>query len=161
MRDEPASPARKGLHLQPSLKGRALRLLSQREHSRAELERKLAPHEDVPGELAKALDELQARDFINDGRAIESVVHRRASKLGAGRIKQELAAKGLSGDAVAEAMAGLRETELSRAQEVWRKKFGQPPEDAAQKAKQMRFLLTRGFGAEVVRRVIQGSGDDL
>ena len=162
MRDEPsASPARKGLHLQPSLKGRALRLLSQREHSRAELERKLAPHEDVPGELAKALDELQARDFINDGRAIESVVHRRASKLGAGRIKQELAAKGLSGDAVAEAMAGLRETELSRAQEVWRKKFGQPPEDAAQKAKQMRFLLTRGFGAEVVRRVIQSSGDDL
>jgi regulatory protein len=162
MRDEPsASPARKGLHLQPSLKGRALRLLSQREHSRAELERKLAPHEEVPGELAKALDELQARDFINDGRAIESVVHRRASKLGAGRIKQELAAKGLSGDAVAEAMAGLRETELSRAQEVWRKKFGQPPEDAAQKAKQMRFLLTRGFGAEVVRRVIQGSDDDL
>ena len=162
MRDEPsASPARKGLHLQPSLKGRALRLLSQREHSRAELERKLAPHEDVPGELAKALDELQARDFINDGRVIESVVHRRASKLGAGRIKQELAAKGLSGDAVAEAMAGLRETELSRAQEVWRKKFGQPPEDAAQKAKQMRFLLTRGFGAEVVRRVIQSSGDDL
>ena len=39
---------------QPSLKGRALRLLSQREHSRAELERKLAPHEEVPGELAKA-----------------------------------------------------------------------------------------------------------
>jgi regulatory protein len=162
MRDESSpSPARKGLQLQPSLKGRALRLLSQREHSRAELERKLAPHEEVPGELAKALDELQARDFINDGRAIESVVHRRASKLGAGRIKQELAAKGLSGDAVAEAMAGLRENELSRAQEVWRKKFGQPPEDAAQKAKQMRFLLTRGFGAEVVRRVIQGSDDDL
>ena len=141
---------------QPSLKGRALRLLSQREHSRVELERKLAAHEEVPGELAKALDELQARDFINDGRAIESVVNRRSSKLGAARVKQELAAKGLSGEAVAQAMAGLKETEFSRAQEVWRKKFGNPAQDPQARVKQMRFLITRGFNAEVVRRVVQG-----
>ncbi|MFM6999878.1 MAG: recombination regulator RecX [Limnohabitans sp.] len=161
MSDAPKAPGtRKGLGFQPSLKGRALRLLSQREHSRAELERKLAQHEEVPGELAKALDELQARDFINDGRAIESVVHRRAGKLGAARVRQELAAKGLSGEAVADAMAALRETELGRAREVWRKKFGQPPADAAQRARQMRFLITRGFAAEVVRRVVQGGDDE-
>ncbi|MGV0958937.1 MAG: recombination regulator RecX [Limnohabitans sp.] len=161
MRDEdkPLGPPKR-LGFQPSLKGRALRLLSQREHSRAELERKLAQHEEVPGELAKALDELQARDFINDGRAIESVVHRRAGKLGAARVRQELAAKGLSGEAVVEALATLRETELGRAKEVWRKKFGQPPADAAQRARQMRFLITRGFAAEVVRRVVQGGDDE-
>ena len=144
---------------QPSLKGRALRLLRQREHSRVELERNLAPHEEVPGELAKALDELQARDFINDGRAIESVVHRRAGKLGAARVKQELAAKGLSGEAVAEALAQLKDTELGRAREVWRKKFGSPPQAANERARQTRFLITRGFAAEVVRRVVQG-GDE-
>jgi regulatory protein len=157
----PSTPGRKPSGFQPSLKGRALRLLSQREHSRAELERKLAPHEEVPGELAKALDELQARDFINDGRAIESVIHRRAGKLGAARIKQELAAKGLSGEAVTEAMAGLRDTELGRAQEVWRKKFGTPATNPAERAKQLRFLLTRGFGAEVVRRIVKGCDDDF
>jgi regulatory protein len=145
---------------QPSLKGRALRLLSQREHSRAELERKLAQHEEVPGELAKALDELQARDFINDGRAIDSLVNRRAGKLGSARIKQELALKGLSGEAVAEALAGLKDSELSRAQEVWRKKFGTPPQDPQTHAKHMRFLLTRGFSAEVVRLVVQGVDED-
>lgn len=139
---------------QPSLKGRALRLLSQREHSRTELERKLAQHEEVPGELAKALDELQARDFINDGRAVDSVVNRRSGKLGSARIKQELAAKGLSGEAVAEAMANLKDSELSRAQEVWRKKFGTSPQDPQEKAKQMRFLLSRGFPSEVVRRTV-------
>lgn len=161
MSDDQRQPEpRKGLGFQPSLKGRALRLLSQREHSRAELERKLAPHEEVPGELAKALDELQARDFINDGRAIESVVHRRAGKLGAARVRQELAAKGLSGEMVIDAMNALRESELSRAQDVWRKKFGRPPEDAAERAKQMRFLITRGFAAEVVRRVVQGRDDE-
>ena len=140
---------------QPSLKGRALRLLSQREHSRAELERKLAPHAQEPGELTQALDELQARDFINDGRAIESVIHRRAGKLGASRIKQELAAKGLSGEAVAEAMDQLKVTELERAREVWRKKFGTPAQDAQERSKQIRFLISRGFTAEVVRRVVQ------
>jgi regulatory protein len=141
---------------QPSLKGRALRLLSQREHSRTELERKLAQHEEVPGELAKALDELQARDFINDGRAVDSVVNRRSGKLGSARIKQELAAKGLSGEAVFEALEGLKDTEFSRAQEVWRKKFGTPTQDPHERAKHMRFLITRGFSAEVVRRVVKG-----
>jgi regulatory protein len=146
---------------QPSLKGRALRLLSQREHSRTELERKLAQHEEVPGELAKALDELQARDFINDGRAIESVVHRRSSKLGAARVKQELAAKGLSGEAVTAAMEGLRETEFSRALAVWRKKFDRPAADPNERAKQIRFLMTRGFQAEVVRKIVQGADEDI
>jgi regulatory protein len=145
---------------QPSLKGRALRLLSQREHSRTELERKLSQHEEVPGELAKALDELQARDFINDGRAVDSVVNRRSGKLGSARIKQELAAKGLSAEAVAEAMESLKDTEFSRAQEVWRKKFGTPAQDPQARAKHMRFLITRGFNVEVVRRVVKGDGLD-
>jgi len=145
---------------QPSLKGRALRLLSQREHSRAELERKLAPHETVPGELAKALDELQTRDFLNDGRAIESVVHRRAGKWGTAKVQQELIAKGLIGEAVAHALANLKDTELSRAREVWRKKFGSPPPDPQTRAKHMRFLLTRGFNAEVVRQVVRGADED-
>lgn len=140
-----------------SLKGRALRLLAGREHSRAELQRKLGPHEAVPGELAKALDELEAKGFINEQRVLESVVHRRSARLGAARVRQELQAKGLDPLAVAEAVAGLQGTEEARASEVWRRKFGQAPVDAAARAKQMRFLLTRGFSAEVVRRVVRGA----
>ncbi len=160
MQDENRPKPAKGLGFQPSLKGRALRLLSQREHSRQELERKLRPFEEVPGELAQALDFLQAKDFINEQRVLESVVNRRASKLGASRIKQELQAKGLDPQAVSDALQGLRETELDRAREVWRKKFGQPAIDANERARQMRFLLTRGFAAEAVRRVVSGADDD-
>ena len=157
MTDESRNPeTRKGLGFQPSLKGRALRLLSQREHSRQELERKLRAFEEVPGELAAALDFLQAKDFINDQRVVESVVNRRASKLGAARIKQELQSKGIEGQAIQEAMQGMRASELERAREVWRKKFGQPATDANERAKQMRFLLTRGFATEAVRSVVQG-----
>ena len=139
---------------EPSLKGRALRLLSQREHSRLELERKLSAHETEPGTLAKALDELQARGFISEERVIESVIHRRGVKLGTARLKQELQAKGLSGAAVTEALEQLRSTELERAREVWARKFGEPATEPKEKARQVRFLISRGFAAEVVRKVV-------
>lgn len=144
----------------PSLKGRALRLLSGREHSRAELERKLKVHEEEPGTLAKALDELQAKGFISEQRVVESVLHRRAAKLGAARIKQELQAKGLDPEAVSAAVAGLQATERERVLEVWRKKFGEPAADAQAAARQMRFLAARGFSAEAIRRVVKAGGED-
>jgi regulatory protein len=144
----------------PSLKGRALRLLSRREHSRAELERKLAPHEEEPGQLRQALDELQARGFIDEGRVVESVLHRRAPRLGAGRLKQELVAKGLDAARVAAAVATLRGTELQRAREVWRRRFGSPPASMAERARQARFLAARGFDGDVIRRVLATAGGD-
>jgi regulatory protein len=141
-----------------SLKGRALRLLSQREHSRAEMVRKLSSHEEVSGELAQVLDDLQAKGFIDETRVLESVVNHRAPKLGNGRIKQELQAKGLAPDAVAQAMLDLKESEFSRAQNIWQKKFGTPATTANERAKHYRFLLTRGFSSEVVRKVVKLSG---
>ena len=145
---------------QPSLKGRALRLLSQREHSRLELERKLAGHETEPGQLARALDELQSRGFISEARVVESVIHRRASKLGTARVRQELQSKGLSAEAMTDALEQLRGTELERAREVWRRKFGEPAAEPRERARQVRFLVSRGFAAEVVRRVVQGADDN-
>lgn len=143
-----------------SLKGRALRLLGAREHSRAELERKLAAYEEEPGSLAQALDALQAKGFINEQRVLESVLHRRSAKLGTARIRQELQSKGLAAEAVLEAVEQLRGTEVERAREVWRRKFGEPPADANERAKQMRFLASRGFGGEAIRKVVSGGGDD-
>ena len=139
---------------EPSLKGRALRLLSQREHSRLELERKLAAHETEPGQLAQALDELQKRGFISEARVVESVIHRRAAKLGTARVKQELQAKGLSAEAMTDALEALRSTELDRAREVWARKFGETTTDPKERARQIRFLISRGFAAEVVRKIV-------
>jgi regulatory protein len=145
---------------QLSLKGRALKLLAGREHSRRELERKLAPHETEPGQLKTALDELQARGFIDEQRVVDSLLHRRSARLGAGRIKQELQAKGLDAERVAVAVASLKASEVERAREVWRRKFGELPQDAAQRAKQARFLAARGFGGETIQRVLKLGDDD-
>lgn len=144
---------------QLSLKGRALRLLAGREHSRAELQRKLGPHEQEPGQLEQVLDELQAKGFIREERVVESVLHRRAGRLGASRIRHELQAKGLDGELVEQAMRQLRATEVDRARDVWARKFGAPPQDAVQRARQSRFLAARGFGGEVIRQVVGGRGE--
>lgn len=142
----------------PSLKGRVLRWLSQREHSRAELERKLTPHaaegDDVPG----LLDELAAQGWISDERAAQSVVNRRSAGLGKARLRQELQAKGLGGELISSTLAQLASSEGERAMAVWQRKFGSAPTDAREKARQMRFLLSRGFDAEAVRRVLKAVG---
>lgn len=146
---------------EPSLKARALRLLARREYSRAELERKLAVHASEPGALAQALDELSALGFISEERVAASLLHRRAPRLGAARVLQEMKAKGLGAAALADAAAQLRETELERARAVWQKKFGAPAASLAERAKQARFLASRGFSGDVVRRVLQAGGGDL
>ena len=144
-----------------SLKGRALRLLSQREHSRAELVAKLAPHVQDGDDLAAVLDDLQARDFISEARVAESVVHRRAAKLGTQRLVQELRGKGLDEDLVRATAERLRATELARAQAVWQQRFGgQPATRPEERARQMRFLAARGFAGDVVRRVVRGAGEE-
>ena len=156
---KPAKPvSRAGFGL--SLKGRALRYLAAREQSRAELERKLAPHEETPGQLAQVLDDLEAKDFISEARVVESVINRRAGRFGAARIKHELLTKGLSADRVAGAVASLKGSELERARDIWRKKFEGPAPDAAARAKQMRFLAARGFGGDVIRRVVSQADED-
>jgi regulatory protein len=144
----------------PSLKNRALRLLTSREHSRPELERKLAGHAATPEELTEVLDLLTAKGFISHDRVAASVVYRRAPKLGLQRIAQELQQKGLEPDLVRQAMADLKPTELARARAVWSKKFDAPPANPADKAKQCRFLASRGFGAEVIFKVVGGSFDE-
>jgi regulatory protein len=142
-----------------SLKGRALRALAGREHSRTELERKLASFETEPGELAKILDELAAKGFINEQRVADSLAYRRGAKLGTARVVQELRAKGVEAGALLEAAAALKATELERAREVWRKKFGSPATNATERAKHMRFLASRGFAPEVIRKAVGGADD--
>ncbi len=139
-----------------SLKARALRLLGSREYSRAELQRKLASFEVEPGHLAALLDDLHAKGLMSEQRVLESVLHNLSGKMGTARIRQELQRKGLSSDAVSDALKTLQSTELERARVVWEKKFKKPAADPKDAAKQVRFLAARGFSGDAIRRVVAG-----
>jgi regulatory protein len=144
----------------PSLRQRALDLLARREHTRAELQRKLAPHTEDPDELASLLDELNRRGWLSDARFAESLVHDKQAKFGSARLAYELRERGVSDAVIREQLAELKQTEHDRARQVWQSKFGVLPEDAKARAKQMRFLQSRGFSLDVIGKVLRGISDD-
>ena len=108
----------------------------------------------LAAEVDEVLDWLQAQRYQSDERFIESRLNSRASRLGLTRIRQELARHGVELDQ--DTARTLRQSEVDRAREVWRKRFGQPPTDLRERARQMRFLAARGFSGEVVRQVLAG-----
>ncbi|MCW5609823.1 MAG: regulatory protein RecX [Rubrivivax sp.] len=173
-----------------SLKGRALRWLAQREHSRAELARKLARYaaqgadqgiekgiengagagaDGNPGtgddgaaadRIAALLDELAALGLLSDERAAASVLAAQAPRGGERRLKQALQQRGLDADLVERTLAQARPGEFERARALWQRRFGAPPADAAERARQMRFLAGRGFAGDIVRRVVRGAEEE-
>jgi regulatory protein len=142
-----------------SLKARAVGYLSRREHSRVELARKLAPHAQSEEELSLLLDSLERENWLSDARFAQSVVHRRGTRYGVRRVMQELGGHQLDASMLSEAREQLQATELQRAKAVWKKRFDTPAEDAAARAKQMRFLLSRGFSPSVVSQVVRGAAE--
>lgn len=148
-----------------SLKGRALRYLSQREHSRSELERKLrrgVDGEEVPqATLSALMDELAERGFQSDQRTAEALVTAKSARWGRRRLQQQMQRLGVAESLASEAMAPLAQSELERAQALWQRRFGDVATSPQERARQMRFLAGRGFDGDVIRRVVRGAdGED-
>ena len=143
-----------------SLRAQALRLLARREHTRLELERKLAPGAADPDELEQLLDELTARGWLAEARVAEQVIHTRRGRFGSRRIRQELLAKGVAEDVVASVLPQLKSTEVDAARNVWRRKFRTPPRNSMERARQIRFMQGRGFDMETILKVIRASATD-
>ncbi len=142
------------------MKARALDYLSRREYSRSELSRKLAPFAEEADALETLLDSLESEGWLSDSRFAESLVHRRAARMGTSRIVGELRRHAVGDALIEEVGAQLRETELARAQAVWRKKYGQCPETPAERAKQARFLAMRGFSRATIVKILKGDDDE-
>lgn len=151
----------------PSLSSRALQALTRREYSRTELQRKLMPHADSEQQLQDVLDAMQAKGFLSDVRAAEAMTRQKSARFGNARIRQELMAKGIETELISTTLAALEGSEWERAKQVWHSKFGHlSGQDLAwqerQKlqAKQLRFMLGRGFSSDLVHKLMQGRSPD-
>lgn len=143
-----------------SLKARALRYLSMREHSRLELARKLQRHAQEGEDVEALLDWLENAKFLSQVRFSESLIHRRAARFGNNRIVSELQSHGIQGEALSDLKGRLQVDEVARAREVWLRKFGTPPADAVERGKQMRFMQQRGFSHKAIQAAMRLRGDD-
>lgn len=145
----------------------AVAQLARREHSRAELRTKLlrrlkgdperADAGDAAGQVEKVLDDLQSKGLLSDARFAAILTRSRADRFGAARIRYEMREHELPDEVVRPAMEQLKATEEARARELWKRRFGHPPADAAERTRQMRFLAQRGFSTAVVIRVVRSA----
>ena len=142
-----------------SASARALRLLARRDHTRRELETKLAPHVGDAQELASLLDDLAARGWLSESRVVDQVVNAQRARMGPARIRHTLLKRGVSEDLIAPALATLKETEIETARALRDRRFGAPAETTAEQSRQVRFLQARGFSLGVAMRVVRARSD--
>lgn len=138
-----------------SLRARALKALARREHSRQELQAKLQPHAEDPDEIELLLDDLEKRGWLSEARFVEQLTTVRRRRFGAARILHELRENGVSEAALLAAQSQLKGSEVDAARAVWKKKFGSLPTTLEERARQARFLASRGFSAEAVQKVLR------
>lgn len=141
--------------VEAELRARALRLLARREHSRAELRRKLAPHAEEAVDLEALLDDFARRGWLSEERFVEQTVRAKARKYGPLKIAQHLREKGIDEAGIERGLAQARAEEGEALASAWRSRFGRPPADEAEKARQVRFLQQRGFPLEAVLRFLK------
>jgi regulatory protein len=160
----------------PSLKARALRLLSLREYSRKGLAAKLAESEarwaklggdqvdqapeSTSVQITAVLDDFEARGWLSDDRFAEALVRRRSERYGTRKIADELQRAGVDGAQSAVLLQSLRETEYQRAYNLWTRKYGLAAQDQKERARQYRFLASKGFSSEVVAKIVGGQKPD-
>ncbi len=149
----------------PSLKARALRLLSRREYSRHELAQKLLRLQgqiddnssaDLEAQINQVLDDFESQGWLSDERYAEALVRRRSQRYGLRRVTDELQRSGIAPSIVSQLSAELSASEFERAQALWARKFGEISSDPKERAKQYRFLVSKGFNPELVSRLISG-----
>lgn len=143
-----------------SLRQRALEYLGKREYSCKELGQKLKPYLDEDGDLdsiTAILDDFKTRGWLSDARFTEQMLHARRAKFGCSKIIHELREKGIDSDLIAGAVEQLKETELDSAKEIWQKKYKNVPANRDEWAKQARFLQSRGFGFDVIKKVLNST----
>ena len=143
-----------------SLRGRALAMLARREHTRAEMARKLSPHSESPEQVAQLLDMLVARGWLSEARFAESRANTLARKFGSRKIEHDLRRRGVSAEVVEQTLERSLAQELENCRAAWRRKFGVLPQSAAERGRQMCFLAGRGFSAEAVRQVLKAGDAD-
>ena len=139
------------------LKARALRHLARREHSRAELERKLAPHAESAGQLQALLDQLELKKQLSNERFAEQRAHVLARKYGPARIRHDLKAKGISPELVDRVSAA---GELETARAILQRKYRAPAATREECARRARFLQGRGFSSDVIHRLVMRDAED-
>ena len=116
--------------------------------------------ESKDSQIQAVLDDFEARGWLSDERFAEALVRRRSERYGMRKIVDELERAGVDSKESARVVGALKETEFQRAYDLWLRKYGVKALDQRERARQYRFLASKGFGSEVVAKIIGGKQPD-
>lgn len=140
---------------QPPLRARAMRLLARREHSRAQLRGKIAPHAAEGEDVDTLLDELARAGWLSDARFAEHSIRASARRFGPLMLAQQLRRKGVDDDTIAAGFRAAGADGASSLERVWARRFPAPPAGERERARQVRFLQGRGFALDEIFRFLK------
>lgn len=142
-----------------TLKQRAIALLARREYARGELAARLVAAGAKRDEIEPLLDELQLSGYLSDARFAGALVRQKTGTHAQRAIARELRERGVAKEVAAAALAesGAGD-EFAQAQALWQRRFGRPPGDEREKARQLRFLVSRGYSVSVAYRILRNVG---
>lgn len=135
--------------------------LARREYGRAELITRLMDKGFEPETARAAVERLVAEGLQDDRRFAESLVASRIRKgKGPVRIRLDLTGRGIEPGLVEHALADAGEDWSLLARRVRERRFGAGlPADFPEKARQMRFLQSRGFAPDQIAAAVSGADD--
>ena len=129
-----------------------MRFLARREHTRAELRRKLAARAQEGEDVEGLLDELTRKGWLSDARFAEQAARAKARRYGPLKLAHYFKARGVGEEAIAAGLEGAGVDGVANVGAVWRTRFGKPPMDEREKLRQVRFLQGRGFAVDEIFR---------
>ena len=137
----------------------AIRWLARREWSRAELASRLRQRGVVSEEAERVLDQLSAAGYLSDARFAQALVAQKAGRYAKRAIAHALKERGIGSDDAAGALLQLEVAdELADAEALWQRRFGECPANDREKARQVRFLMSRGYSVSVALRILRAAG---
>jgi len=133
-----------------------MRFLARREHSRAELERKLSPFAVAGDDVEALVEALASQGWLSDARYAELAVRSKARRFGPLRVAYQLRGKGVGDETIALAFASAGVDGAASLEKVWASRFSTAPTDESQRGRQVRFLQGRGFPLDDILRFMKG-----
>ena len=138
-----------------SLKAQAVRLLARREYARDDLEQRLIAKGEARDEVAAVLDELSSQGLLSNERFAHALVAQKSGSYSRRSIRGELKRKGVSGEAIEGAIGEATIDDDAAMLALWQRRFGAPPANDREKARQIRFLQSRGFALSAIFKMLK------
>jgi regulatory protein len=134
-------------------------MLARREHSRAELAQKLIGKGADPDEVERTVADLEQVGLLSDARFARAFVTQMTGRYARRQIVYGMRERAVQPEAQATVDNELAEIDdAADARVLLERRFPEPPANDREKARQVRFLQSRGYALSLIFKLLRDRG---